>query len=251
MSVSNLYAARSGSPGNPTLILLHGAGMSHWMWQPQMEALAHNFTVVAPDLPGIGGSAATGPFSIATAADAVIALIRQQGLHGAHLCGLSLGAVIALEVALRIPDLTKSLTLSGCQIHPNPFLLSLERAVMAHLPERTLFQVPTPIAQRYPEVARGSTEDVRTGGRRVLMSMVEDLGRIDYRARLREVSAPTLVLCGSRDRVNLPAARALGRGIPNATLRIVPGVGHVWNLERPDLFTKTLLDFLRQVEESK
>lgn len=59
----------------------------------------------------------------------------------------------------------------------------------------------------------------------------------------------TLVLCGDRDRVNLPAARSLAAGIPHARLAVIPGAGHLWNLTEPDVFSATVGDFFRGLLE--
>jgi pimeloyl-ACP methyl ester carboxylesterase len=60
----------------------------------------------------------------------------------------------------------------------------------------------------------------------------------------RAVDQVTQAIAGDRDRINLPGARELAAGIPEAELRIVPGAGHLWNLEQPEVFTKTLVDFV-------
>lgn len=246
-----LSVASSGSPAAPLLVLLHGAGMGRWMWQPQMEPLGRAYRTLAPDLPGLGGSVASGPFSIAGAADAVIALIREQGQGAADVCGLSLGAIVALEMALRAPNVVRSLVLSGGQVHPNSVLMAVERTILALLPASALEKPPALLNKRYPDLAQAATDDMRATGKHRLLDLIGELGKIDYRQRLGEVRMPTIVLCGGRDRANLPAARMLARGIPHARLLIVSGVGHVWNLEAPDLFTDTLLTFLRQVEDAQ
>jgi 3-oxoadipate enol-lactonase len=245
------HFTHSGSPARPMLVLLHGLGMSRWMWQPQMVPLGEYYYTLAPDLPGVSGSAATSPFSVATAADAVIALIRQQGYQGAHVCGLSLGAVIALEVALRAPDLTSSLVLSGGQVHPNSLVMALQHSALARASERQFLKPPALLVRKYPDLVETAVDDLRTVGKQRLLDALDALGRIDYRQRLHDISAPTLVLCGSRDWPNRRAARALRRAIPRAKLRIVGGVGHVWNLEEPDRFTRTLLEFLQELDACK
>jgi 3-oxoadipate enol-lactonase len=245
------HFTHSGSPTRPMLVLLHGLGMSRWMWQPQMVPLGEYYYTLAPDLPGVSGSGATSPFSVAAAADAVIALIRQQGYRGAHVCGLSLGAVIALEVALRAPDLTTSLVLSGGQVHLNRLVMALEHSVLARTSERQFLKPPPLLVRKYPELVETAVDDLRKVGKQRLLDAIDALGRIDYRQRLHDISAPTLVLCGSRDWPNRRAARALRRAIPGAKLRIVGGVGHVWNLEDPDRFTRTLLEFLQGLDGFK
>jgi 3-oxoadipate enol-lactonase len=220
--------------------------MAHWMWKPQMAPLGERYSTFAPDLPGISGSCADTPFTLSGAADAVIDLIRQQGYDRAHMCGLSLGAMVAVEVALRAPDLTTSLILSGGQVHPKPLLMGVQRRALARASDRDLMKPPPLLVKQFPDLAPAATENMRALGKQRLLEAVDALSQVDFRHHLVDIAAHTLVLCGSRDWPNRRAARALARGIPHAELRIVRGVGHVWNLERPDLFTRILFEFLQR-----
>jgi 3-oxoadipate enol-lactonase len=247
-SSTALPFAQSGSRGQPALLLLHGLGMAHWMWQPQMAPLGEHYATFAPDLPGVSGSCASAPFTLTSAADAVIDLIRQQGYDRAHVCGLSLGAMVAVEIALRAPDLTASLILSGCQVHPLPLMMAVQRRALAGASDRELLKPPALLVKRFPDLAPAATENVRALGKQRLLDAVDAVSQVDFRHRLPNITAPTLALCGSRDWPNRRAARAIARGIPQAQLRIIRGVGHVWNLERPDLFTRIVLEFLQKGE---
>jgi 3-oxoadipate enol-lactonase len=66
---------------------------------------------------------------------------------------------------------------------------------------------------------------------------------LNFRGRLASIQAPTLILCGSRDFASIPASRELAATIPNAELRIVPRVGHPWNQQEPELFSRTIAEF--------
>ena len=81
-----------------------------------------------------------------------------------------------------------------------------------------------------------------------MLAILRSLSSLDLRAELATITAPTLVLCGARDRANLPAARALAAGIPGAELQIVPGAGHTWNTELPEEFSRRLTDFYRRLD---
>jgi 3-oxoadipate enol-lactonase len=103
-------------------------------------------------------------------------------------------------------------------------------------------------AEERAEAIAGSAADFRAIGKRTYQDTLRELAHIDLRDRLAQVKVPTLVLCGDRDRPNLPGARELAGGIGGAELRIVPDAGHLWNLEHPDLFTRTLSDFVDRVK---
>jgi pimeloyl-ACP methyl ester carboxylesterase len=72
------------------------------------------------------------------------------------------------------------------------------------------------------------------------------LAELDLRPRLSRVSVPTLVSCGSKDRVNIPLSRELAAGIHHPELQIVSGATHLWNLQQPDAFNQTIATFLRR-----
>jgi pimeloyl-ACP methyl ester carboxylesterase len=111
MALTALYVSETGPYDRSAIVLLHGLGMGHRMWEPQIEALSAEFHLLAPDLPGFGGSIAAGPFTVPGAARAVADLIAERTSAPAHVCGLSLGAVVALEMTLDDPTRVASLIL--------------------------------------------------------------------------------------------------------------------------------------------
>jgi 3-oxoadipate enol-lactonase len=248
MAASELETTELGQHERPTLVLLHGAGMGRWMWQPQLESLAAHFHVLAPDLPGCAGSVASGPFTLKGATAAVADLIRARSHGPAHLVGLSLGAMVAVQLCQYAPELVASLVLSGGQVHPNPLVMTLQEGIITCMPERMVTDpVPASFARRYPELVEVARSDARRMGKHGLLAVLRAAGHADHRKILPTIAVPTLVLCGGKDRVNLPAARQLAAGIPGAELRVVPGAGHVWNLEQPEVFTRTVIEFVHGV----
>ncbi len=229
----------------PGLVLLHGFGMGHRMWQPQLEAFGSRFHVLAPDLPGLAQSIAAGPFSIARAAAAIGALIDEHHGRPAHVCGLSLGAMVGLALAIGYPTTVESLVVSGAQVRPHRLLVAMQIAVMHLVPAGRLVSSMAPsIPAGRPETADAARADLVYTGKRRLLDAIRVAGSVDLRPALPLIERPTLVLCGTRDRFNLGAARSIAASVPNSTLKIVSGVGHVWNLEAPERFNETLDGFL-------
>lgn len=231
-----------------TFVLLPPAGTTCHMWDEQVRALGGRFRVLTPDLPGYGD--APGPFTF----DRAVAEVgRHLGDAGgpAHLCGVSLSATVAVLTCLAHPDRVASLVLSGGIAHPPP-LLAVQRAVAAAMPERLLAWLQgleigraltrTPSEER-DEVVTRATDDFRKAGKGTFQDALAALAHTDLRDRLAQVKVPTLVVCGERDKANLAGARELAAGIAGAQLRIIPNAGHLWNLQYPDLFTRTLTDF--------
>ena len=215
------------------------------MWQPQLDALGARFHVLAPDLPGLAQSAAAGPFTIAGAAAAIAALIKEHHGRPAHVCGLSLGAMVGLATAIEFPTCIDHLVVSGAQVRPHRLIVALQTAAMGVVPSRRLLaSMASSLPGGRADIADAAREDLLNTGKRGLLSAIRDAGAADFRRSLPHVQSRTLVLCGSRDRVNRGAARSIAATVPTATLEIVPDVGHVWNLEAPELFNRVLVDFL-------
>jgi 3-oxoadipate enol-lactonase len=238
-----------------TVVLIPAAAATGQMWRPQTEALAGRFDVLICELPGHG--TVPGPFTMDRAVHQVMTAIEQASAP-VHLCGISLSATVAVLTCLARPARIRSLILSGGMAHP-PAALTIQRALVAVMPERLLLRVTAqqqgrsarglPDRQRAALVAR-AVEDFQATGKSTFRAALRELARVDLRPRLGGITVPTLVLCGDRDRVNLPGARELAAGIPHAELRVVPGAGHLWNLEQPELFSTTVADFVWSAERA-
>lgn len=233
-------------------MLLPPAGSTSRIWRWQRGGLSERFAVLTPDLPGHG--AVPGPFTF----DRAVAEVGRQidaAPGPVHLCGLSLSATVAVLTCLAEPSRVRSLVLSGGIAHPPP-LLAIQRALVAAMPERLITRLLTlqlgPTLSRLPEAERAETiaagvTDFRAAGKRTYQDSLRELARTDLRDRLPQVKVPTLVLCGERDKPSLPGARELAGRIPDAELRVIPDARHYWNVEYPDLFNRTLADFVDKV----
>ncbi|WP_038109041.1 alpha/beta hydrolase, partial [Varibaculum cambriense] len=133
-----------------------------------------------------------------------------------HLAGLSLGAVIALKIALTYPDKVSSLFVSAPQAKPPKMLMGLQKMLMRVLP--TKWVCPPQLSK--PE----------------LLSILDSLKGLDLTSQLPTLSMPVTVVCGSKDKANLPAARKIAGLIPAAHLEVIQGAGHQWHATHPQLF---------------
>jgi 3-oxoadipate enol-lactonase len=251
-SDKELHVAELGDPDRPSVVFLHGMGMGHRMWQPQLGMFAAQYHVVAPDLPGFAASASSGPSSLGGAAGLIADAVRRRCRPPVHLCGLSLGAIISLQIALDDPPLVRSLILSGAQVRPHPVLMVAQRLVLTCIPEKRLL---TNLIDFVPKGETGlsaaAREDAQQTGKAGLLATMREMSKTNFRPRLHEIAMPVLVLCGAKDRWNLKAARELATAIPAAELKIVPEAGHAWNLEMPEIFNHTVLEFMQRVEKAE
>lgn len=208
-----------------TVAFLHGIGVGPNSWDAQVAALPAGMVGYAPAIAGLSEDS---NFSLGAAAAELRNGLVERGVASAHLCGLSLGAMVATRFAIDFPECTKSLVLSGGQVRPNPMLMGVQNAIMRVLPARLV-------------TAPGMTKQG-------LLAVLGAVAKVDFRAELSQIKAPTLVLCGGKDRANLPAARELAAQIPRADLQIVPDAGHEWNQTHPEEFSRRLNAFLAACE---
>jgi 3-oxoadipate enol-lactonase len=205
----------------PTLILLHAAGQGGRSWQRLTPLLSDAFTVLTPDLPGFND--APGPFTMAAAVEAVAGLAAGQE-PPVRLCGLSLGASVALAVAAAHPDVADRVVASAPAI------------------DGSRHRRMTALYRRAPGWAvRGLTD---LPGRAAWLSFVDEIAALNLVDDLPTIAARTLVLCGSRDRANLAEAKLAGQAIPDGTFYLVPHVGHTWPVTQPRLFATVVRPFL-------
>ena len=250
-------AWREAGEGDP-ILFLHGLGMTRTGWDAQLEALADGHRCVAWDLPGYGASAPLGDFSLVAAADAAAGLVERLG-GSAHVVGMSMGGMIALELALRHPERVRSLALvdtspafgldgtdpdawraarlapldAGARIED--FAEPVLRGVMAPNPD------PAAVANAVASMLRVPLAGLRQS--------IAALPAHDVRDRMGAIAAPTLVVVGELDEETPPSyAEALAAGIPGARLVVIPGAGHLTPFEAPDALSALLRDHVAAVE---
>ena len=235
------YAHRqSRKASRAALVFIHGAGGSHQVWLCQVRGLAQ-VSSYALDLPGHGQSAGQGPDSIATYADWLSAFLDAAGLERAVLVGHSMGGAIALDMALRCPERVAGLGLvaTGARLRVAPAVLEGLRsdpAAAVRLIGEWAYGPQAP-----PEMIRLGEEQIAATPPEVLYDDFAACNAFDVTGRLSEITTPTVVVCGSEDRMTPPKYAAYLRdSIPGAALHLVEGAGHMVMLEKPEEVTAIL-----------
>lgn len=242
--------------GGVPLLFLHGVGSDRSAWNRQLDAFGEERLTIAIDMPGYGGSDAGHP-AIEGRKDfaaAALAVLDALGLEQTHVCGLSLGGVVALAMIGLAPERVASLVLADTFArHPEGAAI-LERSLagasefgMAGLADSradALLAQPSDPAIRRKVVDTMSRIDPATYAR-----AAEAVWLADQRGTAAAVSCPTLILYGSEDRITPPAlSEELKSLIPHAGLIEITGAGHLPNLEQPAIFNRVLAAFLADVE---
>lgn len=250
----DLHILRRGS-GEP-LLLIQGMSGTHRSWgEPFLSELERDFDVACYDHRGIGLSPrCDDPFTIADLADDAAQVIAAQGWESAHVLGISMGGMVAQELALRHPERVRTLAL-GCtyaggegQALTAPEIgMKLFGAMQSgdrELALRTGWEVNVSPAFAADEDAYAQFREAALAVPApvpVIMLQVQAIGGHDTSARLAEIAVPTLVVHGTADQM-LPASNgeAIARTIPGATLHLMEGVGHVFWVERPEESARVL-----------
>ena len=209
-----LFYHKEGS-GRP-VILLHGNGEDHTIFDVAIRDLARSYTVYALDSRAHGKSDPVPSLTYREMAEDVAAFIRQQGLEKPALVGFSDGGVVALLVALRWPDLPGRLVVAGANMTPTGI----------KQPWRTLMRVQNRISPD-PKLELMLTQPHLAGW------------------QLTGITAPTLVLAGEKDLIDEGQTRRIARSIPGAKLLILPGETHSSYVVHSDKLYPAMANFLR------
>lgn len=240
----------------PPLVFLHGAAADGRMWQPQLAALADEFTVVAWDEPGAGRSSdVPADFGLPDYANCLAVLIEALGLGPAHVAGSSWGGTVAQELYRHNPALVATLILADSYAGWKGSLPEEEvrarvagaREMLAAPADEFDPTLPGLFAGDPPAEFVALLEQIAAGVRPAsLGTQLLVMAEADQRDLLPRIAVPTLLIWGELDvRSPLRVARELERAIPDTELVVIPGCGHMSNLERPEQFNAAVREFCR------
>ncbi len=258
VEVGGLRIAYERVGSGPPLVLLHGyVGDGRSSWRRQLDGLCDEFTVVAWDAPGAGGSSdPPESFGMAGYADCLARFLSTIGLERAHVAGLSFGGALALELHRRHPAISMTLVLAsayagwGGSLPAEAARQRLQQAfalsdltpgelVDALLP--TMFS--TTVSPESVEAFRAAIRAFHPAGLRAMARASAE----DLRDALPHVDVPTLLLYGDHDvRAPMTVARQLHASIRGSNLVVFPGAGHACNIEAPEAFNDAVRRFLRE-----
>ena len=239
----------AGSGEAMPIVFLHGVGSDKSVWRPQLDHFAATRRTLAFDYPGYGDS---DPAPDGTTRDdyaaAILYAMTKLGIAKAHICGLSLGGVVAIAMHHGAPERCASLILADTfAVHPDGQAIydrslagSQDLPAMAEARVDVLLAEPADPAIREEVVATMSRIDpaaYRIGAEAVWLA--------DQRERAAAIRVPTLVLVGDQDKVTPPPlSDELAALIPDAKLQVIAGAGHLANIEKPGDFNRAVEDFI-------
>jgi len=260
-----LNVERAGD--GPPVVMLHGFTGAAAGWGSLAQLLAPEFTTLAVDIVGHGASDAPAGlerYAMARCVDDLAALLQELGYERVCWLGYSMGGRVALQVAVRRPEVVSALVLEGA----TPGLIDAgERALRVAADEALAERIEAEGVEAFVEewealplfasqaaLPAGTREAVRAGrlaNRAVgLANSLRGAGagaQEPLHDRLNGVGVPALLLAGALDEKFTEIGRGLARALPDATMQLIEDAGHAAHIERPDAFGEAVLAFLRRV----
>lgn len=250
-----LRVALDGDPAAPALVLSNSLGTTLEMWAPQVARFAQRFRLIRYDTRGHGGSPVTpGPYSVDDLGLDVLALLDALELERAAFCGVSMGGHTGLWLGVHAGQRMSAIAVCNSAAKIGTAQAWQERATMVRTGGAASMQALAQSApgrwftpafiQAQPEVVRRTQDGLAQIAPQGYAACCEALAASDLRARLGEITTPTLLLAGAEDPVTTVAdAEAMQASIAGAQLAVVPA-SHLSNLEAPQVFNDAVLQFL-------
>ena len=243
-----------GGGDRTPILFLHGVGSDKNVWAPQLGHFKRQRRAVALSYPGYGESAFVEGATRDDYAAAVLATMNELAIDRAHICGLSLGGVVAIAIHAAAPERCASLIIADSfAVHPDGQGI-FDRSENA---SRTIGMRALAEARAGALLGSGAGPSIH---REVIdtMSAIDPAAYVigaravwlaDQRNRARKIDVPTLVLVGGEDVITPPAlSEQLAALIPGAKLEIIAGAGHLANLEQPLAFNTAIDGFLSEID---
>lgn len=246
--MTDLHVVDTGGPDGPPIVWLGSLGSSTAMWNRQIREFAGRYRCILIDHPGHGASPkATGALTIESLGDGVLSTLDEMGVERAHFVGLSLGAMMAMDLAARHPDRIDRLALLCTSAHfdsPDPWnerAATVRTGGMTEVAYAVVARWLTPeYTAAYPDEVAAFVTMLHATDADSYAWCCEAIGAMDQRARLASVRAPTLVIVGAHDPATPPAhGETIADLIPDAHLETVESA-HLANWAQADAVNRLL-----------
>jgi len=257
----NIYYEIHGA-GEP-LVLIAGLGYSSWMWHKMVRGLAKHFQVITFDNRGVGETdKPAGPYTAQMLADDTAGLLNALGIARAAILGHSMGGFVAQAFALTYPAMVSKLILSATNfggpraIPVTPEALAVLTDIKSDPIERLkrgiLISCAPGFGEAHPEIVQEWLDfrvkhpiDPAAYQAQLAIGLALVSEEACFEPKLKNITAPTLILFGEHDKVVPPGnAELLAKQIPNSTIRILPNAGHFFPIEVPDAANEAIIQFL-------
>jgi 3-oxoadipate enol-lactonase len=238
-----------------TIVFLHGVGSDISVWKRQLDYFSKKWRAVAIEYPGYGESdlPAKG-LSRKELGHSLFGAMDGLGIVEAHIVGLSMGGVMALEMVRQQPGRVRSLTLANTFArHPNA--MTILEGLHQDTSTMTMFEfakgrVDLILAPDATEALKQEVIETMAGiDKRTYYWSTTAVWTADYRKDLPHIHRPALIVIGEHDQLTpIALSEELAREIPGSKLQVIPKAGHLSNLDNPDFFNRIVSEFILSVD---
>lgn len=259
LTVKTLAVSTGGNPGNRSIIFVHGFPYDNSMWDEQANAFSNDYYCVRYDIRGLGASpAGDGQFTIEMFVDDLENIINELNLDKPILCSLSMGGYISLRAIERMQEKFGALILCDTkssaddnegrlkraaaikQINSGEFIPFIEAFVLNCFGEKFVQEKNS----EFRTVVERSKTNNPLGIKGCLLAMAS---RTDTTNTLSKINLPTLIICGSEDKLSPPdVMKAMADKIAKSKFELIDSAGHMTPIENPRMVNKSIKDFLLQ-----
>lgn len=258
--INNLAIFTDGDINNKSIVFVHGFPFDHFMWDDQVNELSKDYYCVRYDIRGLGDSpAGDGQFTIESFVEDLELIIDEMNLSKPILCGLSMGGYISLRAAERMQSKFSAMILCDTksvaddnegklkraaaikQINSGQFKNFIDSFVLNCFGEKYVKENKT----AYDTVLNRSKKNNPIGVKGCILAMA---GRTDTTYILKDILLPTLVICGSEDKLSPPdVMKSMANQIPNSVFLLVEEAGHMTPIEKPKVVNNAIKEFLLEL----
>jgi 3-oxoadipate enol-lactonase len=250
-----IHCQIDGPTEAPWLIFSNSLATDLSMWSAQAAHFSRTYRVLRYDQRGHGRSEAPeGHYSFDTLITDALAMMDALRIKRAHFCGLSMGGATAMGMAQRAPERLDRVVVcdSPCASPPASAQQWKERIATARTHGMAALADPTIARWFPPETIAAKPPHLAKIRQMILATPVNGfigcaaaLGDHDFRSSLRTVTRPVLFLAGEKDGTTPAAMQQMQAELSGSRFVVLPGAGHISNLDQPDLFNRAVEDFLR------
>ncbi len=238
------------------LVLIHGIGACTKLWQPQIEPFSKRFRVIVYDVRGHGKSSGfPEKYTVKLFASDLKVLLDSLGITKAHLCGLSMGGLIAQQFAIDYPAATDKLVLAGtfCHISLRDKLLiiwpakALNRILLTFISLEKIMEKGAKVyfkREEQKELRDFFVKEVIKIPKKEYLKVVDATYAFDSLEKLKEIKSPALILNAEGEKYERQQTEIMLREIKNSRKELILDSFHAANLERPEEFNRIVLSFL-------
>lgn len=257
------YSVYKNNSSKEWVTFVHGAGGSSSIWFRQIKEFKKYFNVILLDLRGHGKSknffknVFEKKYTFKSISNDIVEVLNKEKIKSSHFVGISLGTILIRQLAENYPKMVKSMIMAGAIMRLNfrsRFLIKLGSMFKSVVPYIWIYKLFAFIIMPYKNHKKSRLLFINEAKKlyqkefKRWYTLTSKVKPILQRFRRNDTRVPTLYIMGSQDHMFLQSIKKLVSIHKNADLHVIANCGHVVNVERPDVFNKTVMSFIESIQ---